>query len=255
MFSLISKGLSEQRDFYKFLLIKRSFYNTIRILTALNQATLIYIELYYYFLINKHLTKIFYANHGKIVGDTMLEIRWHGRGGQGVWSGTAVLALAAIKAGKFAQSFPEFGPERRGAPVNGYNRIDDKPIKIHCGIYEPDAIIVIDPTLLKYREMILSGLKRGGKIVINSEKKPEKLREELKVGKDVEIWVADATSIALEEVKRPSTNTATLGVLLRAIPVVPMDKLAEAIISRWPGDIGEKNVKAIKRAYEEAMSG
>lgn len=185
----------------------------------------------------------------------MLEIRWHGRGGQGVWSGTAVLALAAIKAGKFAQSFPEFGPERRGAPVNGYNRIDDKPIRIHCGIYEPDVVMVIDPTLLKYRELILGGLKKGGKIVVNSEEKPDKLREELKVGKDVEIWAADATSIALEEVKRPSTNTATLGVLLRAVPVVPMDKLAEAVMSRWPGDVGEKNVRAIKRAYEEAMSG
>ncbi|MGC8933011.1 MAG: 2-oxoacid:acceptor oxidoreductase family protein [Candidatus Methanodesulfokora sp.] len=185
----------------------------------------------------------------------MLEIRWHGRGGQGVWSGTAVLALAAIKAGKFAQSFPEFGPERRGAPVNGYNRIDDKPIRMHCGIYEPDVVMVIDPTLLKYRDLILGGLKKGGKIVVNSEKKPEKLREELKVGKEMEIWVADATSIALEEVKRPSTNTATLGVLLRAVPVVPMDKLAEAIMSRWPGDVGERNVRAIKRAYEEAMSG
>ncbi len=185
----------------------------------------------------------------------MLEIRWHGRGGQGVWSGSAVLALAAIKAGKYAQSFPQFGPERGGAPLEGYNRISDKPIALHCNIYEPDVVIVIDPTLLKDPTKILAGLKGKGHLVVNTEEKPQDLRQKLNVKPSVTVWTVDATTIALEEIGRPATNTAMLGALIKAVPVVPMEKIEEAIRERWPGEVGEKNVRAIRRAYEEVVMG
>ncbi len=185
----------------------------------------------------------------------MLEIRWHGRGGQGVWSGSAVLALAAIKAGKYAQSFPQFGPERGGAPLEGYNRISDRPITLHCSIYEPHMVIVIDPTLLKYPTRILAGIKDGGHLVVNTEEEPQDLRKRLGIKHSVKVWAVDATTIALEEIDRPATNTAMLGALIRAVPVVPMERILEAVRERWPGEVGEKNVRAIRRAYEEVVMG
>ncbi len=172
-----------------------------------------------------------------------------------MWSASQVLASAAIRVGKYAQSFPEFGPERTGAPVRAFNRIDDRPIVVHSHVYEPDAVVVIDPTLLQYAGQILSGVKEGGHVVVNSKSSPSEVRSRLGVPDGVEVWSVDATTIALEEVGRAVTNTPMLGVLVRATGAVPLEAVEEAVRARWPGEVGEKNVAALRRAHDEARSG
>ncbi len=180
----------------------------------------------------------------------MLEIRWHGRGGQGVWSASAVLAAAAIDVGKYAQSFPQFGPERTGAPVLAFNRIDDKPIVLHSMIEEPDIVVVIDRTLLS-GNTILAGLKPGGHLIADTDESPEELRSRLNVPDSIHVWTLDAVTLALEEIGRAVTNTPMLGAVIRATGVVPIEAVEEAIRKRWKGEIGEKNVKAVRRAHNE----
>ncbi|MEM0192127.1 MAG: 2-oxoacid:acceptor oxidoreductase family protein [Candidatus Korarchaeum sp.] len=184
----------------------------------------------------------------------LMEIRWHGRGGQGVWSGSAVLAYAAIKAGKYAQSFPQFGPERLGGPVTAFNRIDDEPIVERGPIYEPDIVIVIDPSLLKpkYVPSMIEGLKTGGKFLANSDEEPSSIRSQLALPEKFEIWSVDATTIALEEIGRASPNTTMLGLLLAATNILPLEYLEEGIKWRWTGEVAQKNINAMKRAMREA---
>ncbi|MEM0017590.1 MAG: 2-oxoacid:acceptor oxidoreductase family protein [Candidatus Korarchaeum sp.] len=184
----------------------------------------------------------------------LMEIRWHGRGGQGVWSGSAVLAYAAIKAGKYAQSFPQFGPERLGGPVTAFNRIDDEPIVERGPIYEPDIVIVIDPSLLKpkYVPSMIEGLKTGGKFLANSDEEPPSIRSQLALPEKFEIWSVDATTIALEEIGRASPNTTMLGLLLAATNILPLEYLEEGIKWRWSGEVAQKNINAMKRAMREA---
>ncbi|MEM4581332.1 MAG: 2-oxoacid:acceptor oxidoreductase family protein [Candidatus Korarchaeum sp.] len=184
----------------------------------------------------------------------LMEIRWHGRGGQGVWSGSAVLAYAAIKAGKYAQSFPQFGPERLGGPVTAFNRIDNEPIVERGPIYEPDIVIVIDPSLLKpkYVPSMIEGLKPGGKFLANSDEEPTSIRSQLALPEKFEIWGVDATTIALEEIGRASPNTTMLGLLLAATNILPLEYLEEGIKWRWSGEVAQKNINAMKRAMREA---
>ena len=113
----------------------------------------------------------------------LIEVRWHGRGGQGVVTSSELLALAAIYEGKYVYHAPEFGPERRGAPVRAYTRIDNEPIEQHFGIYEPDIVVVIDPTLQTEVDYILSGLKKNGMLILNAEEPYEKVIEKAKMNK------------------------------------------------------------------------
>jgi len=140
--------------------------------------------------------------------------------------------------------------------VTAFNRIDDKPIVDRGPIYEPDIVIVIDPSLLKQRYMtsLLSGLRRGGYFLANSEESPSELREELGLPEEVHVWSVDATTIALEEIGRASPNTTMLGVLLAATKLLPVEYLEQGILWRWPGSVGEKNINALKRAIKEARS-
>ncbi len=181
----------------------------------------------------------------------MLEIRWHGRGGQGVWSASAVLASAAIGTGKYAQSFPQFGPERTGAPVLAFNRIDERPIVVHSMIYEPDVVVVIDRTLLSDRDAILGGLRPGGHLIADTDESPEALRSRLNVPDSIHVWTMDAVSLALDEIGRAVTNTPMLGAVIKATGVVPLEAVEGSIRERWKGEIGEKNVKAVRRAFSE----
>jgi len=180
-----------------------------------------------------------------------IEVRWHGRGGQGIVTVSRMLAQAALLDGKYAQAFPEFGPERRGAPVTGYTRISDEPILIHSQIYNPSIVVVVDPTLIGKVDVAM-GLTSKGLIVAHFDKSPEELRKILGV-KDARVYTADAMKIALDILGRPIYNTAMLGVLLRAAPLATMDSLTKVIKERFPGALGEKNVAVVKRAYEEAI--
>ncbi|MEM2454897.1 MAG: 2-oxoacid:acceptor oxidoreductase family protein [Candidatus Bathyarchaeia archaeon] len=181
----------------------------------------------------------------------LVEIRWHGRGGQGIVTVSRLLAQAALFDGKYVQSFPEFGPERRGAPVTGYTRISDEPILTHSQIYNPSIVVVVDPTLIGKID-ITRGLSPKGLIVAHSDKSPGDLKKILGVD-NVGVYTVDAMKIALEVLGRPIYNTAMLGALVKASPLVTMDSLAKVIKERFPGTVGEKNFAVIKRAYEEAI--
>jgi len=186
--------------------------------------------------------------HGGIV--LLVEVRWHGRGGQGIVTVSRLLAHAALLDGKYVQAFPEFGPERRGAPVTGYTRISDEPISIHSHIYTPNIVVIVDPTLIGKID-VTKGLVENGTIVANAEKSPQELKKLLNVEK-AKVYTVNAIRIALDMLGRPIYNTAMLGALVKAAPLVALESLSKVVMERFPGAIGEKNVAVIKRAYEEA---
>ncbi len=178
----------------------------------------------------------------------MVEIRFHGRGGQGAVTSAELLAKAAIKEGKYAQAFPAFGAERRGAPVLAFTRISDQPIKIRIGIYEPDMVVVLDPTLLK-TVPVLQGLKENGMVVINSKTDPEEMKKKLNWSGPVA--TVNATDIALEELGVPITNVVMLGALIKIRPdLAKAEDVEEEIAERFP-KIKDQEIKAFRRAYEE----
>jgi pyruvate ferredoxin oxidoreductase gamma subunit len=172
----------------------------------------------------------------------MKEIRFHGRGGQGAVTAAELLAVAANEEGKWSQAFPFFGVERRGAPVMAFTRIADEYIKTRQQVYEPDIVVVLDPTLLDAVN-VLEGAKKGAPVIVNTKKKPDI--------KGFEVKTVDATKIALEELGKPFVNTPMLGALVKATGIVKIDSLVNAIKERYPGEVGEKNARAIKKTYEE----
>ena len=180
----------------------------------------------------------------------LVEVRWHGRGGQGIVTVSRLLAYAALLDGKYVQAFPEFGPERRGAPVTGYTRISDEPISIHSHIYTPNIVVIVDPTLIGTVDVI-GGLVQDGIIVANTEKNVADLKQALKTEK-AKVYTVNATRIALDVLGRPIYNTAMLGALVKASPLVKLESLDKVVKERFAGAVGEKNVAVIKRAYEEA---
>ncbi len=178
----------------------------------------------------------------------LFEIRWHGRGGQGAVTSAELLARAAISEGKYAQAFPSFGPERRGAPVLAFNRISDKePIRVRAEIREPDAIVVLDSRLIRIVN-VSSGLKEGGMIIVNTKRSLEDIATEFsnKFG----LAVVDATKIAQELLGVNIVNTTMLGALLRATGVAKLESLYEPLEYRF-GRLAERNFNAMKRAFEE----
>jgi len=183
---------------------------------------------------------------------TLKEFRWHGRGGQGAWTASELLARAAIHEGKYIQSFPEFGPERMGAPVKAYTRISDEPIRLHCAVYNPQVAAVMDPTLLA-TVPVTNGLGKTGILIINTPKEPKTIKEELKMTEG-NVWTVSATDIAMRILGRAITNTAMLGVVARATEIVKMESIEKAVKERFPEPLAEKNMGVIKEAYKEAKS-
>ena len=177
----------------------------------------------------------------------MIEIRLHGRGGQGAVTSAEILALAAIEEGMYAQAFPSFGPERRGAPVVAFCRIDDKPIRLRTNIYNPDMVMVLDPSILRLAD-VSAGLKKGGILVTNTKYSPAELRKEL--GFTISLATVNATRIASEELGLPITNTTMLGALLKAREIVSVEALIGPLEKRF-GRIAAKNIKAYRRAINE----
>lgn len=177
----------------------------------------------------------------------MIEVRWHGRGGQGAVTSVELLAVSAIAAGKYAQGFPSFGPERRGAPVAAFTRIDDKKINVRSGIYEPDIVLVLDSSLIGLID-VLDGLKPGGIVVVNTPKTPDEIRKNLNFKGSVA--TVDGTAIARKEMGVPIANTTMIGALLKVTGIMELDAMKEAIEHRF-GRIAQKNLKAMQRAYDE----
>ncbi len=177
----------------------------------------------------------------------MLEIRWHGRGGQGAVTSVELLSLAAIEEGKYAQGFPSFGPERRGAPVTAFNRVDDKQIKIRSGIYKPDVVVVLDASLVALVD-VAEGLKPTGTLLVNTTKNLAELKKDIRFGG--KIATCDATGIAWKELGVPITNTTMLGALLKVTGIVKLESLDNPIKVRF-GRIAAKNMAAAKSAFDQ----
>ncbi len=176
----------------------------------------------------------------------LVELRIHGRGGQGSVAMAEMIAGAAFAEGKFAQAFPYLGGggERRGAPVQAYARISDSPIKLREKIEEPDLVIVQDPSIMEMVD-VLAGLKPGGILLINSEEPVDVSR------KDVRICFVPAGKIAIETLGRPIMNTALIGALSRITGLVEVSTVEEVLRSKFPKEIAEKNILAVRKAFEQ----
>ena len=187
--------------------------------------------------------------------DNMIEIRWHGRGGQGAKTASLLLADAAFNTGKYIQGFPEYGPERMGAPITAYNRISETPITIHSNIYEPDYVVVVDDTLLESVD-VTSGLKDTGAIVINTTKSDEYLKKALK-GYSGEVYTIDARKISEEALGRYFPNTPMLAAIVKVSKIMTDDELLEDMKGSFKHKFAKKpeviegNMKALEMALKE----
>ena len=183
----------------------------------------------------------------KVRGKT-IEIRWHGRGGQGAVTSAELLALAAIEEGKFAQAFPSFGPERRGAPVLVFNRLSNtSPIRARVAVTQPDIVVILDPGLI-YVTDVTSGLKDGGTVVINTPKTIVDIKSE--IGGPWNVAAVNANVIAREILGVAIVNTTMLGAVLKATRIIELESLAEPIKERF-GARAKANIAACHRAFEE----
>ncbi|HHV93776.1 MAG TPA: pyruvate synthase [Firmicutes bacterium] len=187
----------------------------------------------------------------------MLEIRWHGRGGQGAKTAALLLAEAAAAAGKYVQAFPEYGPERMGAPVVSYNRISDQPITIHSAVASPRCVIVLDPSFIGSVDFT-AGMPRDGVLLINSSDSSSVLRKRLKLqSENIKVYALDASRISEETIGRPIPNTPMLGAVVAAAGIMTLDQLLEDTRRRLEKkfrnrpELIEGNMAAISRAYEE----
>ena len=179
----------------------------------------------------------------------MKEVRLHGRGGQGGVTSAELVAIAAIDEGKYAQAFPSFGPERRGAPVAAFIRVSDEPIRTREKVYHPDIVLVLDAALPSIVN-VQAGMKEDGITILNSHMSEEELRETF--GLKGRLAVVDANKIAMEVLGLPITNTTMLGALLKATGIVSIEPLEDALDRRF-GRLSEKNKAALKRAFEETV--
>lgn len=183
----------------------------------------------------------------------MVEIRFHGRGGQGAVKGSDILAIAAFKEGRQVQAFPFFGVERRGAPVTAFTRISDSEIRIHCYIYDPDVLVILDPTLIGATPL-LDGLKDKGKIIVNTQRSADDF--DFSGASNPEIFTVDCSTIAIEHKlgsrEAPIVNTTILGAVAAATGLVSIESVMEAITEKIPIK-KEQNAQAAKDAYEKLM--
>lgn len=185
----------------------------------------------------------------------MVEIRWHGRGGQGAKTASLLLADVAFSNGMYVQGFPEYGPERMGAPITAYNRIGDEPIRVHSNIYEPNFVVVVDETLIEAIE-VEKGLKEGGAIIVNSERTPEELRAELR-GYTGRLYTCNAKKISEECLGKYFPNTPMLGAVVKVSKLVPEDEFIKNMEESFKHKFSTKpqvlegNMCALKRSMDE----
>lgn len=188
-----------------------------------------------------------------------LEIRWHGRGGQGAKTAALLLADVAFETGKHVQGFPEYGPERMGAPITAYNRISDDVIRLHTNIYEPDYVVVVDETLLESVD-VTAGLSKEGAILVNTARSAEEIRPELN-GYEGKVYTVDARRISIDALGKYFPNSPMLGAIVRVCDIMEKDrffsemqKLFQHKFAKKPEMI-EGNMKALEAAYTEVANG
>lgn len=185
------------------------------------------------------------------------EIRWHGRGGQGAKTIALLFADAAMATGKHVQAFPEYGPERTGAPVKSFNRLSDAPITLHCSVDEPEIVVIIDESLCD-TVPVTEGLHKDGYLIINTKETPDFYKKKLNFpGK---VFTVDASTIAIEEIGMNKPNTPMFGALVKATGILDFDvmivdtrkKLEKKFVNK--SEVVDGNVNAIKRAFDEVKS-
>jgi pyruvate ferredoxin oxidoreductase gamma subunit len=187
----------------------------------------------------------------------LIEVRWHGRGGQGAKTAALLFGEAAIDTGMYIQAFPEYGPERTGAPVTAFNRLSKKPIRLHSGVTDPAIVLVLDPSLLSTID-VLEGLGENGILIVNTSDSPEKIRKQLSVDPKIKIYTVDASKIAMDTIGMNKPNTPMLGALSKVSDILDYDKMLKSIEHKLkikfrgkPEEIVMKNMKAIETAHKE----
>ena len=185
----------------------------------------------------------------------MVEIRWHGRGGQGAKTASLLLADAAFNTGKYIQGFPEYGPERMGAPITAYNRISDEPITVHSNIYEPDYVVVVDETLIETVD-VTAGLSEKGAIVVNTQKSPDEIRGSLK-GYKGKVCTIDARTISVDCLGKYFPNTPMLAAIIKVSGIMDVDEFIKDMEESFKHKFASKpqvidgNMAALKRSVSE----
>lgn len=185
----------------------------------------------------------------------MIEIRWHGRGGQGAKTASLLLADVAFNTGKYIQGFPEYGPERMGAPITAYNRISDTQIRIHSNIYEPDYVVVVDDTLISAVD-VTKGLKETGALLINTSLEADEIKKLLPEFKG-KIYTIDASKISMECLKANFPNTALLSAVIKITNIMDKKVLEDNMLESFKHkfakkpDVIEPNMEAVRRAWED----
>jgi len=187
--------------------------------------------------------------------ENYIEVRWHGRAQQGVVTAAKLLGESCLISGKYVQAFPEFGPERMGAPVRAYNRISSDPIRLHCQVTEPRYVLIADPTLIGVVG-VAEGTPENAVFIINTAKTATQMREELGLaGKAAKVYTLDASKISLETIGRMMPNTPLLGALAKVTDIIPLDALLANFKENYSKKYSEKvidgNLAAMKRAFEE----
>ncbi|MFA5033584.1 MAG: 2-oxoacid:acceptor oxidoreductase family protein [bacterium] len=185
----------------------------------------------------------------------IFEVRWHGRGGQGAKTAALLFGDAIMSTGKYFQAFPEYGPERMGAPVQAFNRSSAEPITMHCGIKEPRVVVILDPTLME-TQPVTEGLKADGIILVNTNASADSLRQKLKLTNQ-KICTVDASGISRELLGKELPNTPMLGALVRVTDVIGIDDLIKFVEKtlgkkfRGKPEVIKGNIDSIRRAYDE----
>ncbi len=185
-----------------------------------------------------------------------IEIRWHGRGGQGAKTAALLFGEAVMSTGRYFQAFPEYGPERMGAPVQAFNRISTEEITLHCAIEEPDVVVVLDASLLE-SQPIKKGLKEDGILIVNTTLAPQVIRKKLNLLPTQKVFTVDASLISTEILGKNLPNTPMLGVLVKVLKVMKLEELVKYTKKRlgkkFRKEVVELNLKCIKEAYNRVV--
>ncbi len=187
-----------------------------------------------------------------------LEIRWHGRGGQGTVTAAKVFADACLSGGRHVQAFPEYGPERSGAPLRAYNRVSDKELRMHCPVLRPQIVVIVDATLLDSVK-VMEGAPDSAIVIVNTSKEPKELREKLALVPTQKVFCIDATKIAIDSIGRPMPNSPMVGALARISGLVSLDSILEDVKKSFGKKFSQKiidgNLEAVRKGYEEVREG
>jgi len=187
-----------------------------------------------------------------------VEMRWHGRGGQGTVTAVKVFADACLSGGRYVQAFPEYGPERAGAPLRAFNRISDRPLRLHCPVTKPNVVVVVDATLLDSVN-VTDGTPDDAAFIVNSSKDPKEIREKIKAKPTQKVFTIDATKISIETIGRPMPNASLVGTVTKVSGLLSLEAalidVKKSFGEKFPQKIIDGNLEATRRGYEEVREG